>query len=1362
MKATINGYERKGFLNSPPEVLLKALSSIQALHEQEDSKVVDFVAKMLEKYPKMARQNRQSPGYVYQGVEKDRLFSSTYIHVDDEKDCIGCNRSEEVDREDRNSTMPVIHYGIIASGNTVVEDAPRRDEIAKIVGPNCLCLEMEAAGLMNHFPCLIIRGICDYADSHKTDKWQRYAAAVAAAYGKELLDHVPTRDLQKTKTIEHALLDIQKRIAEVSDEQIKQHERTQKAVDELHVYHQNEGKDKHRQLVLDWLSLVSHADRHFDFRSRRQAGTGTWFLKSKEYKAWLETDKHTLLGTGIPGAGKSFLASIVIDDLQQQFLDKDSTAVVYLYLSKQQDDENVVHLYSSMIKQLAIKNESVFTILNELYKQHEEGRSKPRLDMVSKCLQDSFESCSQILLVIDALDEISHNHRDNLLRTVARLQKNSQGTVKFFATARSQVAPHFMERFPLCNQSQLIAADNDVLEYIEDRLSFSAIPVSDGLGLFHEKVKEEVLKACNGMFLLASKHMDRLLSQPTVGALLDDLANISSSKSGLDGFYEEAIGRIQSLTEGYMKLAKKTLSLVLTAKRPLSPKELQYAVATTTSGETRKEDITTAETLISYCSGFIELDKTNAVVRIAHYTAQEYLNRTNFLSDANSEMAIICVACLLYTPLEETIVRGHKKYSPSLSDMPFYRYAASHWGDHSREASYLDPVLFKKFLADGKRLFLTYKGRGLYNGLGDWGLTPLHIVATFGIVKALEFIEPKDIDLGARDFGRRTPISTAAEYGHAEMIATLLRINPKKHDQDMSPSTGLKFKTIANQFLTKSIVLANMVPQCISDWNSNTPLMYAVQNGHEAAAKSLLKSGVFINEKDIENRTALSYAARLGNEAIVKLLVSYGANINVCSSYFSSALLAATENGHEEVAIFLVENGAKIKKSQYGESELRIAARLGLDRLVKLLFETGAHPDTETESYGPPIIVAKYSTTVALLLKHGAQKDLGKALAIHAAMLDVSVARILLQRGASVDSGDCGKTALELAAKGRNKPIVEYLIEQGANLNIGFPVAAAVEGGSVPVCQLLLAKGADADKVNLRSETPLLRAVCNGDLAMAELIIAHTPDFDNYGNGEILRTAIRGGNVSIISLLLEKGAEVNRPDDDHPLVIAAITGVLAIFELLLDMGAKIDVQNARLAAATTCGQNLEIVKILIENGNQAVPTDNWDPAGFWKGFDVRFEQRGGDIENQLAIARFLLCWAYERNLPIPSKALPYEKEIKVALQMQSTDLTKLILDHGVAAGNLKVIPETYFFTGVFWPKHLQVLLEYGMPITLSDQRGEMSLLEWAVVRGRLRDVKECLAYGAQTSLKPEELIARARTHEVKAALCNHYYPTTAE
>jgi nucleoside phosphorylase len=186
--------ERRGCLNTPPEVLLKALANLQARHELEPPRVPEFLKDVVTRNPRLAKLKQ---GYVHQGFENDRLFKATYEHVHG-ADCRNCDPTEEIQREERDSTEPDIHYGIIASGNTLVKDAATRDKIVEEIEENCICLEMEAVGLMNNFPCLVVRGICDYADSHKNDRWQRYAAATAAAYAKELLGIIPAREVEKT------------------------------------------------------------------------------------------------------------------------------------------------------------------------------------------------------------------------------------------------------------------------------------------------------------------------------------------------------------------------------------------------------------------------------------------------------------------------------------------------------------------------------------------------------------------------------------------------------------------------------------------------------------------------------------------------------------------------------------------------------------------------------------------------------------------------------------------------------------------------------------------------------------------------------------------------------------------------------------------------------------------------------------------------------------------------------------------------------------------------------------------------------------------------------------------------------------
>lgn len=195
-KATLNGqWEPRGILHKPPQVLLNALAALQAEHEIVPPKIPDLLEEMLTRMPQMRKPKKKEPGYVHQGFENDRLFPSGYGHIEGPT-CDKCDPSEETQRDERDTTNPDIHYGIIASGNTLVKDAGTRDKIAESAGSQCLCVEMEAAGLMDGFPCLVIRGICDYADSHKNDRWQRYAAATAAAYAKELLSHVPMNQLQ--------------------------------------------------------------------------------------------------------------------------------------------------------------------------------------------------------------------------------------------------------------------------------------------------------------------------------------------------------------------------------------------------------------------------------------------------------------------------------------------------------------------------------------------------------------------------------------------------------------------------------------------------------------------------------------------------------------------------------------------------------------------------------------------------------------------------------------------------------------------------------------------------------------------------------------------------------------------------------------------------------------------------------------------------------------------------------------------------------------------------------------------------------------------------------------------------------------
>lgn len=178
-------FKRVGSLNRPPEALLTAIAFLQTEHLIKGNKVATIVEDALQRYPNLV------PKFCYQGKENDILFQSGYDHIDGTS-CSKCNAENAVRRSARDDTCPVVHFGLIASGNQVMKNGTTRERLRKEL--DVICFEMEAAGLMNALPCLVIRGICDYADSHKNKDWQEYASLTAAAFAKEVTAALPTNN----------------------------------------------------------------------------------------------------------------------------------------------------------------------------------------------------------------------------------------------------------------------------------------------------------------------------------------------------------------------------------------------------------------------------------------------------------------------------------------------------------------------------------------------------------------------------------------------------------------------------------------------------------------------------------------------------------------------------------------------------------------------------------------------------------------------------------------------------------------------------------------------------------------------------------------------------------------------------------------------------------------------------------------------------------------------------------------------------------------------------------------------------------------------------------------------------------------
>lgn len=195
-------FQETRFLNQPPTALRTAIKTLKARYDMQGHNIAEDVDLALTKIKKKKKYRRPS-------ASSDRLYRSDIVHSDATSKCCGDVADDDPSHlvlrleRDEEDDDPAVHYGLVASANQLMKDAPVRDRLISEKG--VVCFEMEAAGLMNHFPCLVIRGICDYSDSHKNKVWQGFAAMTAAAYAKDLLRQVSPKNLEEEMRIGEVL-----------------------------------------------------------------------------------------------------------------------------------------------------------------------------------------------------------------------------------------------------------------------------------------------------------------------------------------------------------------------------------------------------------------------------------------------------------------------------------------------------------------------------------------------------------------------------------------------------------------------------------------------------------------------------------------------------------------------------------------------------------------------------------------------------------------------------------------------------------------------------------------------------------------------------------------------------------------------------------------------------------------------------------------------------------------------------------------------------------------------------------------------------------------------------------------------------